>query len=139
MKKDYRISLLAFSTTDLKLSINRFKKQAKDSKYFSDIKIFTNQSIDDFLKEKIHTIRKSSGNRGYGYWIWKPYLILNEINNLDKEDIIIYLDIGCHIISDRKKRFDKYLDYLRKGSGILGFQYFHPTKENTKKNKIPTT
>ena len=52
MKKDYRISLLAFSTTDLKLSINRFKKQAKDSKYFSDIKIFTNKTIDNFLKKK---------------------------------------------------------------------------------------
>ncbi len=135
--KNYKIFLLAFSTTNLKLTINRFKDQAKHSKYFSDIKVFTNKSIDNFLKKKINVIRKSSGNRGYGYWIWKPYLILNEINNLDKNDIIIYLDIGCHIISDKKKRFDEYLNFLRKGNDILGFQYFHPSEKSFEKIKFP--
>ena len=51
--KNYKIFLLAFSTTNLKLTINRFKDQAKHSKYFSDIKVFTNKSIDNFLKSNL--------------------------------------------------------------------------------------
>lgn len=30
--------------------------------------------------------------RGYGYWIWKPYIILNELHKLNDNDILIYVD-----------------------------------------------
>jgi hypothetical protein len=31
-------------------------------------------------------------HRGFGYWIWKPFIILDEIVKLNKNDILIYVD-----------------------------------------------
>lgn len=33
--------------------------------------------------------------RGYGYWIWKPYIILKVLEGLAEGDILIYADAGC--------------------------------------------
>lgn len=41
-------------------------------------------------------------NRGYGYWLWKPYIILKTLNTMDNGDILLYLDSGCEIIADEK-------------------------------------
>lgn len=30
--------------------------------------------------------------RGYGYWIWKPFLILQELKKLNSDEILIYMD-----------------------------------------------
>ena len=30
--------------------------------------------------------------RGYGYWIWKPYLILKELEKLKENEILVYID-----------------------------------------------
>ena len=32
--------------------------------------------------------------RGAGYWLWKPYIILRELERLDKGDFLIYCDTG---------------------------------------------
>jgi hypothetical protein len=33
-----------------------------------------------------------SQKRGYGYWIWKPYIILEELKKLNDDEILIYID-----------------------------------------------
>lgn len=33
-----------------------------------------------------------SQKRGYGYWIWKPFIILNELEKLNEDEILIYID-----------------------------------------------
>ena len=91
------IVLLAFGTDDLNKSSKRLKLQALDSKYYSDIKIFSSKDLDKNAKNFIENVIKKNGKRGFGYWFWKPYLILKVINELKDNDIIHYLDIGCHI------------------------------------------
>lgn len=36
--------------------------------------------------------------RGLGYWIWKPYIILETLKNLSEDDVVIYSDCGIEII-----------------------------------------
>ena len=31
-------------------------------------------------------------NRGAGFWIWKPYVILDKLNSIPENDIVFYLD-----------------------------------------------
>lgn len=35
--------------------------------------------------------------RGYGYWLWKPYLVLKTLRSLGAGDVLIYLDAGCEV------------------------------------------
>jgi hypothetical protein len=37
--------------------------------------------------------------RGAGYWLWKPYVILDCMRRADEGDIIIYLDAGALILA----------------------------------------
>jgi hypothetical protein len=33
--------------------------------------------------------------RGYGYWLWKPYLILRTLASIQNGDLLVYTDAGC--------------------------------------------
>jgi len=38
-----------------------------------------------------------NNKRGYGYWLWKPYLIMKILEQMDENDILFHLDAGCEI------------------------------------------
>lgn len=44
--------------------------------------------------------------KGIGYWLWKPYIILETLKGLDDGDITIYSDCGIEIIDDLKPLID---------------------------------
>ena len=35
--------------------------------------------------------------RGYGYWLWKSYIIKKTIEKMSDDDILLYLDCGYEI------------------------------------------
>ena len=38
--------------------------------------------------------------RGAGYWMWKPFIILETFNELEEGDIVMYSDAGLKITDD---------------------------------------
>lgn len=38
--------------------------------------------------------------RGYGYWVWKPYIILTMLKKINQGDFLIYSDASIEIIND---------------------------------------
>lgn len=135
MYKNKKIILLAFATQDLKRSVNRLQKQAEESLYYDLIKIFNPNDFDDKLKIYINNLLKKNKKRGYGFWFWKPYLIKKMMNNINDNDIIHYIDVGCHIIKNKNKKFNEYLNFLiEEKNWILPFQYYFD--ENQRNNGI---
>lgn len=49
----------------------------------------------DFRRENEHLF---SYSRGGGYWVWKPYIILDALNNANENDIVIYTDSGAAFV-----------------------------------------
>lgn len=45
--------------------------------------------------------------RGLGYWIWKPYIILEAMKTLREGDYLIYLDAGVEVINNLKYIIDR--------------------------------
>jgi hypothetical protein len=43
--------------------------------------------------------------RGYGLWIWKPYIMLDAISRCDPDEYIIYLDAGVAPVADMSPWF----------------------------------
>lgn len=47
-----------------------------------------------------------NNSRGYGYWLWKPYLTLKTLRELNNDDYLIYMDAGAcftdsiHLLTD---------------------------------------
>ena len=50
--------------------------------------------------------------RGFGYWIWKPQVILQSLRMMDKGDVLLYADAGCVLNNLGKKKFNEYIDIL---------------------------
>lgn len=94
----------------------RLGNSAHRSQLFSSIGLETDKTIQrDFkffdaeLREFIH----SESKKGYGRWLWKPFLINRYLERLPENDILFYVDSGCHLnieTASAIKKFNEYLD-----------------------------
>ena len=41
-----------------------------------------------------------NARRGAGYWLWKPFIILEAMSKADEGDIVVYFDAGIEVIED---------------------------------------
>ncbi|TLE03345.1 hypothetical protein [Helicobacter japonicus] len=69
--------------------------------------------------------------RGFGYWCWKPYIILKTLEQLENNDILLYADIGCTF---HPKYREKLLDMISlvNQNEIMGFMMSYPEYQYTK-------
>ena len=79
---------------------------------------YTDTDIDDDFKSKYSNILNSK--RGCGYWIWKPYIILDMFNKMSDDDYLIYMDSGAKLVKDPSE-FMEMIDE----KGILAFSMLH--------------
>lgn len=86
---------------------------------------YSEKDIDNEFLNKNNKILLS--NRGGGYWLWKPYIILDMLNKLDDNDYLIYMDSGANLISDPSN----YLELIDE-KGILAFSMVQKTSKWTK-------
>jgi len=65
--------------------------------------------------------------RGYGYWVWQPWVILQVMKQAQPGDVVVYLDAGCtvHTSPASKLRYQWYLDRIRHQGTLL----FHESPE----------
>lgn len=59
---------------------------------FDDFHLYNEKHLDQAFKDKNKHILEQK--RGAGYWLWKPYVILDTLKRSNDGDIIIYLDSG---------------------------------------------
>lgn len=59
----------------------------------------------EFIEEN-KRILNNFQNRGAGFWLWKPWIILNEMKRRQEGDIIFYTDSGMHVIKNPQPLID---------------------------------
>ena len=99
----------------------RLQRQAEAMGVFGDrIRIWTEEDLDADFRErmKMHLV---SGTRGYGYWCWKPQVVLQLLREMNDGDVLLYVDAGCHLNPKGIKRLEEYFE-LAKEYGIVAFQ-----------------
>ena len=98
--------------------------EAVSTGWFDTITSYGPEDLDDEFKNRFSNIL--GNNRGGGYWIWKPYIIKKHLDKISENDILIYLDAGCSINLNGKKRFNEYIEMLNRSDGaIISFQTPH--------------
>lgn len=71
--------------------------------------------------------------RGAGYYIWKPYVILDALSKVNENDMVVYCDSGIEIIDD----LDPLFEICHKQGGIVLFQtHGHQNKTWTKRDSF---
>jgi hypothetical protein len=126
--------LCSFASSDLKNSIKRFAKQAKENSLYKEVKIFGWNDLSLNKKKQIEAFIKNNNKRLFGYACWKPEIILNYLNKIPKDSILQYSDIGCHLNKYGLERLKNYLEITNKNN-ILAFKYNKPNFQVNKKLK----
>jgi hypothetical protein len=81
---------ITFATPDYMPFAEANVKSALEVGGFDTVKIYTMNDIDDYFKKKNAHIFALV--RGSGYWIWKPYIILKKLLEIEEGDILCYND-----------------------------------------------
>jgi len=100
-------------------AVNRLVKEMKNFYTFDKILTYTDlelQKTDYYIQHKDFI---KSNRRGNGYWIWKPYYVYNELQKLNDDDILLYLDCGFEINNQIMasafllKKCDRVMNFVR--------------------------
>ena len=113
-----KLHLLTFSSQGY-ANPKRFLDQAKQSDFFDSITLFSDEDVEPLMKNhKLHfwVWRK----RGFGFWIWKPFVIQKRLNQIPDGDFLVYADQGFHIQSRGKGLLDKYIETLVASGSWIG-------------------
>ena len=131
---------MSFGDTHYKQSLIRIGREAKEINYFDSILLFSEV---DLQQDKefwdLHGSFILNNARGYGYWIWKSYLIQKVMQTLNENDILIYVDAGCSINKYGQNRLYEYDAILQKSLfGIVSFQLQCKERQYTKRKTLQT-
>jgi hypothetical protein len=93
----------------------RLLEQANNLNLFEETILYTSDDLknDKYFWEK-HGDFIEKNKRGYGYWIWKSYLIKKTIEKMKDGDILLYLDCGCEINIEEKEYLLKCFETVKK-------------------------
>jgi hypothetical protein len=62
----------------------------------------------------------SRSKKGCGYWLWKPYIIMKHLEQLEEGDILVYADAGCEVRPTSASAMRKMIDIACEHKKIVG-------------------
>ena len=75
----------------------RLKREAEETKWFSRVFSYGREDVEEFYQQHKNFI--DSNPKGFGLWIWKPWLIRKTLAQMKESDILIYCDAGVSFIN----------------------------------------
>lgn len=92
---------------------------------------YSPKDIDEDFRKKNKNVFQCE--RGDGYWIWKPYIILKTLKQADEGDYIFYADSGSYYIN----RVQELINTMEKEQvSIMSFELPFLEKEYTKREVL---
>ena len=99
----------------------RLTEQARQTKLFDSVQFF---SVDNLKKDTTfwnkHQTFIANNKRGFGFWLWKSYIIKKKMEQMKDGDILLYLDCGCEIDIKKTKSLGTCFEQVKKDK-IVGY------------------
>ena len=111
-----RIKIIRFADGAFASRSNAFVAQARAMELYDSITVHNLASLPASFAEQ-HGAFMRSNARGFGFWIWKPLIVLNELLTSAKDDVVVYADVGFTQSPQGRERMLEYIE-LRKHHGI---------------------
>lgn len=103
------VVLLSFADSRYEYSLKRIEKESADF----PIDEFHFLSEKDLPMDLLKIINPKLYRRGFGYWRWKPYIVLRQLEKMKDGDILIYSDAGVMWNPNGIERFAEYVQMLK--------------------------
>ena len=102
-------------------SLSRIETEARELGVFKDVFVWNEDDLDAVFYLK-HRWYMQPGTRGFGYWIWKPHVILKALRRIPEGEFLLYTDAGCAFNASGKQRLIDYMEMARASpKGVFGF------------------
>lgn len=121
LSKKTNIHFITYGNHVFENAKHRLLDEASMFGAFSSIKGYGPNDLPSDFKSKYKEILNMP--RGGGYWIWRPIIINHALENMQEGEYLVYLDAGCTLNIQGKKRFYEYIHMLNNNKyGVLSFQ-----------------
>lgn len=111
---------ITFCNLDYRPSADRILREASDSGWFDNVRSYSELDLPLFFqKHRLHMA--AHGRVKFGYFIWKPSVILAELSIMSENDILVYADSGMKINRLGEDRLRDYMSILEGGQNALTF------------------
>lgn len=88
---------LTFASSNMKPALARIRTQAKRSGLFTgSILTLTEADLDPTFRSRFANYLTPTV-RGFGYWVWKPQILLQALHHIPENDLLCYVDAGSTI------------------------------------------
>lgn len=124
-----RLVFCSFGDSRYQASRKRLQEQAEDFDCFDAIYLYDETDLSDSFRRDFQAVLKP-GVRGFGYWVWKPRIILDTLAKMEEGDVLLYVDMGCGLNSRGREKLFAYCQEVRQNeSGFLVSQLEPDRKE----------
>ena len=92
-------------------AVSRLVRQANALNIFTEVKGYTAEYLQDdeyFFNKHVSFI--NNNRRGFGYWIWKPYIIKQWMDKMEDGDVLFYIDVGCELGIENRDKLIECID-----------------------------
>ena len=125
----------AGGSTQFRASADRIRREAIESGFFDLVYVYDDLRHPKNLKEFFKKNSAKLIEKGYGFWAWKPYLLLDVFKSSNNGDVIVYADSGCQISNFGKSKLLSNLLICRT-YGTLFFKMPGYIEKNWTKKKL---
>lgn len=123
-----QVHFITYANYKYEKSMQKLINEAEEFKEFASVTGFRPLNLSSSFVRRFLPILKLP--RGAGYWIWKFDIIRQKLDKMADNDILVYLDAGCSINVNGKKRYNEYIDMLNNSEyGFLSFSFHGVHKE----------
>jgi hypothetical protein len=94
----------------------RLIKQAQNLELFDNSTLYTDEWLKNDLEywtQHKDYFENENNKLGYGYWIWKSYIIKKTMEKLNDGDVLLYLDCGCEIDIKKKSAISEFFEKVK--------------------------
>jgi hypothetical protein len=100
-------------------SLNRIQKEMENTGLFSSVRTYNETS--PIMKPFLERHKNFQQKRGFKYWIWKPYLILETLKQIPENDYLLFVDCGDTIQSRDSYQIHEFLQLVNNNPDLFLF------------------
>lgn len=115
-KLEYRLASIRLfrQTKKINLFENRF--------FYDEKKIF--EIISKRYIKNLDNFKVAKKTQGFMYYAWKPIAILDCLEKMRDDEILLYCDVGCHVVND-ERAWKMLLNKVNKYGIVLSYSLGH--------------
>jgi hypothetical protein len=120
----YKKYFITFANEKFMGALKRISHQVSLLNVFDVIYPYTDKDLESFTEFwDRHGEFVKNNPKGHGYWIWKSYLTLKTLEEMNDGDVLVYADAGCEINYEGIATIYSFIDMVKTNDkGFLSFQ-----------------